>query len=280
VKGQWILAAGLLAVTSLSGVSADQAAFQKAVMATDGLVGYWNWEGSLADLSGNKNDGVAKGDAAAITYSDGINGGKALHIENPNDEGNFVDVPAPIGSVFDQQKFSIVTFARLDLIHDPSSGDWNDVMERNSLWYLSFEPVDDLAGSLGSRFVVRLYSADDPTGEGTDQIKDDAFFTRKGAWHAYAFTYDPTLDHDNLVMYMDGVKAITADYQGAVGPTADTPADSPHDNYDLSFGAWQQRGDWFTGDIDDSAYFKRVLTADEVKGLTDAMMAKAPAPAQ
>src|SRR5207237_1340408 len=140
---------------------------------------------------------------------------------------------------------------------------------------LSFEPVDDLGGSLGSRFVVRIYDPANPTSGGTDQIKDDIHFTRKGDWHAYAFTYDPTLGHDNLVMYMDGQKALTADYQGGVGPTADTPTDSPHKNYDLSFGAWQQRGDWFTGDIDDSAYFKRVLTADEVKGLTDAMMAKA-----
>ena len=34
-------------------------------------------------------------------------------------------------------------------------------------------------------------------------------------------------------------------------------------------------GDWFSGDIDDSAYFNRVLTADEVAGLYNAMMAKA-----
>jgi hypothetical protein len=271
VKGQWKLAAALLAAASLSRVSADQAAFQKAVLATDGLIGYWAFEGDLKDQSASKIDGVVKGNPTAITFADGINGGKALHIENPNDEGNFVDVPAPIGSVFDQPKFSIVTFARLSRIHDPSSGDWNDVMERNSLWYLSFEPVDDLGGSLGSRFVVRIYDPADPTNGGTPQIKDDAYFTRKDVWHAYAFTYDGA----TVRMYMDGVKVLENDYDGGVGPTAATPKDSPHNNYDLSFGAWQQRGDWFSGDIDDSAYFKLVLTDDQIKALYDAMMAKA-----
>jgi hypothetical protein len=164
----------------------------------------------------------------------------------------------------------------LCVTHDPASGNWNDVMERNSLWYLSFEPVDDLGGSPGSRFVVRIYDPAAPTKNGTDQIKDDIHFTRKGDWHGYAFTYDPTVATENLVTYMDGQKAVTADYQGGVGPTADTPATSPHGNYNLSFGVWQQHGDWFTGDIDDSAYFNRVLTADEVAGLYNAMMAKAP----
>src|SRR5262249_33770100 len=246
------------------------AAFQKAVLATDGLIGYWAFEGDLKDQSSSKVDGVIKGDPKAITFSDGINGGKALHIENPPDGGNFVDVPAPIGSVFDQPKFSIVTSARLASLHDPSSGDWNDVMERNSLWYLSFEPRDDLDGSLGARFVVRIYDPANPTGGGTPQIKDDAYYTRTNAWHRYAFTYDGA----TVKMYMDGVKVLENDYDGGVGPTADTPKDSPHNNHDLSFGAWQQRGDWFTGDIDDSAYFKTVLTDDQVKALDDTLMAK------
>jgi hypothetical protein len=270
VRGKWLLAVSLLAATSVSSVSADSVAFQKKVLATDGLIGYWPFEGSLADLSANKNDGVVKGSPAAITFSAGINGGQALHIENPATGGNFVEVPAPIGSVFDVQTFSVVTSARLDKIADPASGDWNDVMERNSLWYLSFEPVDDLDGSLGSRYVVRIYDPADPTNGGTRQIKDDLFFTRKGDWHRYAFTYDGA----QIVMYMDGKEVLREDYDGGVGPTADTPKTSPHNNYNLSFGAWQQRGDWFSGDIDDSAYFKRVLTGDEIKALDDALTAK------
>ena len=58
-------------------------------------------------------------------------------------------------------------------------------------------------------------------------------------------------------------------------PTADTPADPPHNNYNLTWGAWQQRGDWYTGAFDDTAYFKRALTGDEIKAFFDSMMAKA-----
>jgi Concanavalin A-like lectin/glucanases superfamily len=258
----------LLVALSAAGAWADQAAFSAKVKATSGLIGYWPFEGSLADVTSNVNNGKIHGDAAAITFAPGIKGGQALHIENPASGGNFVEVLAPIGSIFDAPKFSVVTFAELEKIADPTSGDWNDVMERNSLWYLSFEPVDDLGGSLGSRFVVRIYDPSDPTNGGTPQIKDDLFFTRTNVWHAYAFTYDGA----KVVMYMDGKKVLEDDYDGGVGPTAETPKNSPHNNYNLSFGAWQQRGDWFTGSIDDSAYFNRVLTADEIKGLYDAMM--------
>jgi hypothetical protein len=284
VKGRWLLALSLLAATPLTSARADSIAFHDQVLKTDGLVAYWPFEDSLADLGPNKLDGKVKGDAAAVTFGPGINGGRALHITNPITNpatgSNYVEVPAPIGSVFDQPKFSVVTFAQLDKTADPTSGDWNDVMERNSLWYLSFEPVDALAGAPGSRFVVRIYDPADPTNGGTPQIKDDAYFTRTGVWHAYAFTYDGA----TVVMYMDGKQVLTQDYAGGVGPTADTPTDPsaiPHGNYNIDFGVWQQHGDWFDGSIDDSAYFKRVLTADEIKALYDAMMAPAataPAP--
>ncbi len=132
MKGNWLLTLSLLTAASLSSARADSIAFHDAVVKTDGLVAYWPFEDSLADLGPNKLDGKVKGDAAAITFGPGINGGKALHITNPITNpasgSNYVEVPAPIGSVFDQPKFSVVTFAQLDKTADPSTGDWNDVM--------------------------------------------------------------------------------------------------------------------------------------------------------
>src|SRR5260370_30722836 len=183
----------------------------------DGHASYRRIDDSVSDQGQIKMDGKVKGDAAAITFGPGINGGRALHITNPVTNpatgSNYVEVPAPIGSVFDQPKFSVVTFAQLDKTADPSSGDWNDVMERNSLWYLSFEPVDDLAGSPGSRFVVRIYDPADPTNGGPRQINADACFTRTGLWHAYAFTYYGA----QVVMYLDAKMVITAGYDAGVG---------------------------------------------------------------
>jgi concanavalin A-like lectin/glucanase superfamily protein len=269
VKGRWILALSLLAATSLSSVRADSVAFRKKVLATPGLIGYWPFEDSLIDLTANANDARVQGNAASITFGPGINGGRALKIDNPDTGGNFVDVNSPPGSIFDAPKFSVITSAFLTKTADPASGDWNSVFDRNSLWYLSFEPVDDLGGQPGSRFAVRIYAPDNPAGGGTRQIKDDAFFTRKNVWHRYAFTYDGA----QVVMYMDGKEVLREDYDGGVGATADTPAESPHNNYNLTWGAWQQRGDWFSGSIDDTAYFNRALTGDEIKALDDALMA-------
>src|SRR5438876_677863 len=106
-------ALSLLAATSLSSVRADSVAFRKKVLATPGLIGYWPFEDSLIDLTANANDARVQGNAAAITFGPGINGGRALKIENPDAGGNFVDVLSPPGSIFDAPKFTVVTSAIL-----------------------------------------------------------------------------------------------------------------------------------------------------------------------
>ena len=68
-------------------------------------------------------------------------------------------------------------------------------------------------------------------------------------WHFYAFTYDG----NEVVAYLDGKEVVRLEQTQGIGPTADTPAELPHENYNLTWGAWQQRDDWFTGQIDDSS---------------------------
>jgi hypothetical protein len=285
VKGTWLLAAALLAAASLSRVSADSAAYQKAILADKDLVGFWTFEDNFADQTANKNDAKPGGAVPTdITFVDGVNGGRAVHINNPlgNDAdtgtGSYVEVNSPVGSVFDQQKFTVLYWARND---NPAvaSGDneWNSLFDRNSLWYTELWSGDQ-DNTLGQNLVVRLYNNDGNADTGqigrydTPIADRTPFWVKKGEWHQYAMTYDGA----KLTTYTDAKQMLSVDYDGGVLPNADTdPNNPPHGNYNLTWGAWQQHGDWYTGAFDDTAYFKRALTADEIKAFYDAMQAKA-----
>jgi hypothetical protein len=273
VKGRWILALSLLAATSLSSVRADSIAFQKKVKETSGLIGYWPFENSFSDLTANANDARPAGkNPTAITFCPGVNGGQGIQIDNPEDQGNFVEVPTPIGSIFDSKNYTILTWARVAKPREPTDDDqWNSLVDRNSLWYMSLNSTTR-DNEVVSQFVVRIYDASSPAGGGTPQIRDNDAgpFAKKNEWHQYAMTYEGT----KVIAYLDGKQVLEYEYDGEVGPTADTPKEAPKGNYNLTWGAWEQRGDWFTGCFDDTAYFNRAVSADEIKGLYDAMMAK------
>jgi hypothetical protein len=283
VRGRWILGLSLLVASSFSSARADSAAYQKAILADKDLIGFWAFENNLADQTSNKNDAKPGGkNPAAVTFVDGVNGGRAVHIDNPDgngaDTGTFVEVNTPAGSIFDQAKFTILYWARNDSPAEATSDDqWNSLVDRNSLWYTELWSGDE-GNTLGQNLVVRIYDPTNPTGGGTGQIGrydvsiDDRtpYWAKKGEWHQYAMTYDGA----KVMSYTDGKKMLEVDYDGGVGPTADTPKDPPHNNYNLTWGAWQQRGDWYTGGFDDTAYFKRVLSKDEITAFHDAMVAK------
>jgi hypothetical protein len=57
-----------------------------------------------------------------------------------------------------------------------------------------------------------------------------------------------------------------------VGPTADTPTTAPEGQYDINWGAFTQKNTFMNGCVDDTVYFGRVLSPEEVKALDDAMM--------
>jgi hypothetical protein len=269
VKGQWLLATAAIAVSAISTVSADSAAFQQKVLATEGLLGSWAFEDNLADGTKNANDGKVKGEASMVTFGPGVNGGRALKIDNST-PGQMVEVNSPIGSIFDTPKTTVAAWA---MVSQAEEGLWNSIIDRNSLWYLSTENVfADRPGHID--LVVRIYDPANPTGGG-DRVRDENAFARVNEWHFYAFTYDG----NEVVAYLDGKEVARLEQTQGIGPTADTPAESPHENYNLTWGAWQQRDDWFTGLIDDSAVFNRDLTADEIKGLYEAMLAKPVEPA-
>ena len=189
MKGKWLLTVSLLAATSLASVSADSIAFRRKVLATKDLLGYWPFESSFIDLTANANDARVVGNPAMVTFCPGVNGGQALQLDNTGstDKGNFVEVPAPIGSIFDAPKFSVVVWAKVTKPRPNVDGDqWNCPVCRTSLWYVSLNSVEQ-SGSTLSQFVVSIYSPANPNSSGTDQVRDDTAgpFAKKDEWHQY-----------------------------------------------------------------------------------------------
>jgi hypothetical protein len=214
VKSQWILTVSLLAVTSFARTSADSVAYDKQILATPDLIGFWTFEDNFADQTGSRNDAHAGGpNRAAVSFEAGVNGGRAVRVDNSSDPGpNFVEVNAPIGSIFDQPKFTILFWAKNeDPVQAYSDNDWNSLVDRNSLWYTELwsGPQSNTRGQL---LIVNLYNPANPGNPGTGQIgrfdvrvPDPTPFWAKGnEWHQYGLTYDGA----TVTSYFDGKKML------------------------------------------------------------------------
>jgi hypothetical protein len=260
----------LLVAVSVSGARADQAAFSAKVKASSGLLGYWPFEGNYKDESGKGNDAAASGDLAKITFCPGVKGGQAVQFDNKTRAvpGQFLSVKAPIGSIFDTPNMSVLVWANID--STPADDIWDNLIDRSTLWYLETRWHDPGDGNLKIEYVGRIYDPANPGSAGTDRIYagDVDIYVKPQEWHMYGMTYDGKV----AITYLDGKEINRREYDGGVGPTAETPTDPPQGNYDINWGAWEKRDDWTTGCVDDSAIFSRALSAEEVKALYDAMM--------
>src|SRR5206468_3482161 len=144
---------------------------------------------------------AAGANVAQVTFGPGVNGGSAVQIDNTKDEGNFVEVNTPIGSIFDVPNLTIIYWAKPTLLRkpvDPGSGDssddqWNSLVDRNTLWYTELNTVPD-TNPLQARLVVRLYDPGDGSGS-TPQLGREVeapadSYVKANEWHQFAMTYD------------------------------------------------------------------------------------------
>jgi len=252
--------------------NADQAAFAAKAKSLEGLVGYWAFEGNYEDSSGKGNHGVAKGATSKISFGQGVKGGQALQFTgNTNEAAAYVTVPAPVGSVFDAPKMTALVWANVQ--STPAADAWDNLFDRTSLWYIETQWKEQDDGSILLDLVNRIYDPENPNNGGTGQVRtlqaDTPFALKGNNWHLVGFTYDGAV----MISYVDGREVQRFEYDAGVGPTAATPpASERKGNYDLNWGLWDQVEDAMNGLLDDTVYYNRALSADEVKALFDAMM--------
>jgi hypothetical protein len=257
-----------------SSARADQAAFAAKVKADADLLGYWSFEGNYEDQSGKGNHATAFGDTTLIKSCPGVKGGQGVEFDNTTAEGQFLAVKAPIGSVYDTPSQSVFVWGKVT--SEPEDGHWDNLLDRSTLWYMDTQWQDRGDGTLGLDYVARIYDPAAPESAGSGQVRSSATktFVGGGEWHMYGFTYDGKV----MVTYIDDKEVARQEYEGGIGPTADTPADPPKGQYDLNWGSFTQKDTFMNGCVDDTVIFGRALSAEEVKALYDAMM-KEPAPA-
>lgn len=246
---------------------ANQSNLSVKVKTIPNLVGHWPLEGDYKDDSGKGHHGNAVGNPDAFSWTTGVNGGKAVTINSAKFNGSFIDIPAPIGSDFDSPKATAIVWVKLT----KRSGDyWQAIAERSNFWYIETEVKP--AEWKGNAFVCRIYDPVAVGGGGSGQIRDNAnVILEDEKWYQLGWTYDGAV----LKCFINGKMVLSSNYAGGLGTVNNTPKSPPADkgkNYNLSLGTWQQRDDWFTGAIDDFAYFKDALSEAKIKELYDAMI--------
>jgi hypothetical protein len=274
-------AGAILMALVVPGAAADQAAFAARAKAINGLVGYWSFEGNYEDQTGKGNHGVASGDLSKITFCPGVKGGQGVQITHTapfeKNQGQLIAVPAPVGGVFDSPNVTVLVWARItstgeQSLEDARSG-WDNVFSRRSIFYIETQWVDQGDGTIALDSVNRIYDPENPNDGGTNQVRslqsDTPVALKRDTWHLLGFTYDG----QTFISYIDGKEAARLDYDLGIAPTENTPpASEEKGDYDLHWGPWDKQEDWPNGCFDDTVYYTRALTAEEVKSLFDAMM--------
>jgi hypothetical protein len=268
----------LLVALAASAARADQAAFSAKAKSAAGLIGYWSFDGNYEDQSGKGNHAKAFGDAKLIKFAPGVKGGQCVELSNEPTDGQYLSVPAPVGGTFDTPQQTVLVWAKST--GEPNVDTWENVLDRASIWYID-TLYSDVSGTTKLDLVCRIYTPSTPAGGGSGQVRSSAAtsatYIAPGAWSFFGFTYDGKV----MTTYVDGKAVRQVDYTGGIGPTAETPPADQSDtgNYDLFWGAWRGQSDHIHGAVDDTVIYNRALTADEVKGLFDAMMQEPTPPA-
>jgi hypothetical protein len=270
-------ACALLALPATAG-HADQAAFSAKARSLPGLIGYWAWEGNYEDQSGMGNHAQANGDLALIKFGAGVKGGQAVELDNETADSQYLSVAAPVGGTFDTPQQTVLVWAKST--GTPTIGDWENILDRASLWYID-TIYADVDGETLMDFVARIYTPSQPASAGSGQLRSGGastpVYTAPEAWGFYGFSYDGQV----MTLYVDGKAVNQVNYGGGLGPTSATPATAPTGNYDLFWGAWRGEPDnSLHGAVDDTVIYNRALTPEEVKALYDAMMQEPAPPAQ
>lgn len=275
----WIGA--VLVAVCAPGANADQAAFAAKAKSLNGLVGYWAFEGNYEDQTGKGNHGVPSGDLSKIVFVPGVKGGQAVQITHTppfeKNKGQLITVPAPVGGVFDTPTITVLAWARIlsrpeESLNDERSG-WDNVFSRRSIFYVETQWREQEDGSYALDSVNRIYDPESPNNSGTNQVRslhaDTPVALQRDTWHLLGFTYDGQV----FTSYIDGRPVIEIDYDLGIGPTENTPAPAEvKGDFDLHWGPWDKQEDWPNGQFDDTVYYNRALTPEEVKALYDAMM--------
>ncbi len=210
---------------------------------SNGLVGYWPFNGNANDESGNGNHGTVNG--ATLTADRNGNTNSAYSFDGVND--NIIIASDEILNV-GTSDFSISIFFRSENLTNAcligkrsySLGNGYSIFLQNNALYGQLIDENSASQSPGCNFN-----------------------TTENQWHHYVVTFDRD---NNQLAYMDG---IFCDYVGILDESGNIVNET-----DLFIGFFQPPGNdcwtgcyFFNGQLDDIAIYNRALTQEEITAL-------------
>lgn len=244
----------LTAVATMSLATATMAQNVPSYVPTNGLVGWWPFDGNANDQSGNGNNGTVNG---ATLVSDRFNNTNNAYIFDG--VSNLITIPHSNSLVFTGSELSISFW--VSLLSYQNNGKWNNNIYKAS--YPGLNPYGFRCGfsdqSNGSNMLFYIANGSYTTAKtvGSD------YQTHIGLnnWKNVVYTND----NNNLKVYIDGVLISTTANNGTtIGASSDP----------LYFGGPNQPNTstdgYFAGKLDDIGIWNRALTPQEVTDLYNA----------
>ncbi len=208
---------------------------------TNGLVGWWPFNGNANDESGNGNNGIVYG--ATLTSDRFGNIGKSYLF---NGNSNYIEVQSS-SNITVSSAYTISAWFNSDLWSFNSPIDEHAIISKivDGAWYGGYEIY--LGGNSGRIFHI---------GNIGDNFHLGSAGNIANKWYNVTATFN-----GNIVRYyLDGIKLDSISLMGNIG-TSSIP---------LRFGRRGGAGTyncWFSGKIDDIAIYNRALTQDEITAL-------------
>ena len=208
---------------------------------TNGLVGYWPFNGNANDESGNGNNGTVNGATLTSDKLGSSNG--AYSFDGVNDYISTL-LPGPLGnssrtisiwfSSQDTSKQQLIGWGQ----QPPSGGEFNVLLSQ----------------------LCKGVTVDVHNNYITYNTPNNLF---NGSWHLITVVYDNNISLKLLgvKIYVDGVISGVINCQNPINVNINTL------NTAINIGKYQAGGMWFTGKLDDIGIWNRALTQSEITSL-------------
>lgn len=234
----------LTAIASL-GFAVTTMAQVPSYVPTNGLVGYWPFNGNANDVSGNGNNGTINGATLTTDRNGALNSAYSF-----NGVNNRIDLPLNLnGSLTNTTEFSISGYVK-----DFNSGTRGIFSSWKST---ASNPKGMLIGMSGNKL-----------GGGTDD--GESIITtntiNNSNWVHIVVVFNGNLagDLNRMKLFVNGIQVAS---QSATGNTNTVSSNLGNTSTHTAFGAWMGNSGWvgyFSGKLDDFAIWNRALTQQEI----------------
>ena len=223
-------------------LSANVMAQVPSYVPTNGLVGYWPFNGNANDESGNGNNGTVNG--ATLTTDRFGNVGKAYSFDGV---GNYIKVPS--NNSLNSNSISVAGWFNLDVLSNNIQGlvsRWNQLNNPCYNFSTSIDLVSKFTGACTQYPSTVLYSTS----------------LDSGIWIHFTYVHDA---NSGGSIYLNGILVNNNNTTGSICLSSN----------DLIFGAQNNLSNtsffrYLDGKLDDIGYWNRALTDQEISDLYNA----------